>query len=143
MLFASQRQKEEMGSGNLHLLAIAILREIEMWVYERTGETLLVTSIHRTPAENDALYGGRGDHLVGPHVLWRAVDFRSREIPALDVARLLDYTNTRWVYDLKQPKLDCLIHEVARDLGSTGEHLHLSVRPGATMLRTPSLGEEA
>ena len=101
------------------------METVECWP---ESEDLVVTCIHRSYAEDDAI-GGSGIHAVGPP--YRAIDVRignldadptQAQVKAEEVASTL---NNRWAYD---PGRLNLMVAVAKPHG-TGPHLHLQVHP--------------
>lgn len=129
MRFKSVRIEAEWASPKLSPLLRDILiaasgRALERWEWE-----FFITCIYRTPEENDALYGGKGDHLTGVHPSWRGVDVR---ILGVDPGAVLDVTTTvndSWVYDPAREGMKVALLEGGRDVGSTGAHLHFQVSP--------------
>lgn len=85
----------------------------------KLGWTLQITSIYRTPRE-DELLGGSRVHCQAPH---RAIDVRTRDIDPKFVADLDRHLDESWVYDPGRPKLTV---SYGAKHGS-GPHLHLQV----------------
>lgn len=108
-----------------------IAREADAYL-ENLGNELFVTSIYRTPRENDDLYGGRGDHLYGPHVLYHALDARSHDLASGWKESLEAFLASRWIYDGRRPLMKVMFLESARDVGSTAEHFHFQALPDIT-----------
>lgn len=117
-LILDTRLAREWHSLHPMLLDVA-LALLEAW----PAPELVVTSIYRTPEENEAVGAATTVHSQMPH---RAMDVRVRNLeeggaPAA-LARLL---NTRFVYD---PSRQALSVAVAK-LHGTGPHIHLQVHP--------------
>lgn len=132
MKFKNVRAESEWSSGFLLPITTAVVVDCELFLEGRGLEPTL-TSVHRTPDENDALYGSHGDHLYGPHVLWHAADIRSWDLPGPVTLELLDHVNSQWIYDPKRPSMSVLIFEGARPSGSSAPHLHAQALPGVTI----------
>ena len=134
--FASARIAQEWASGKLApLLAVIVNGAIEMGATFNSWVPTL-TCIYRTPEENDALYGGHGDHLTGVHVLWRGVDMRIFDAPFRAVGTLTDWANANWIYDPARRSLRvCLLEGRVVD-ESSGPHLHFQVSPATIAAAT-------
>jgi hypothetical protein len=87
----------------------------------RLGWTITITSVYRTPRE-DELLGGSRIHCQAPH---RAVDIRTRDVDDRLVADLDRHLDDGWVYCPDRPKLTV---SYGAKHGS-GPHLHLQVSP--------------
>jgi hypothetical protein len=100
---------------------------------ERWEWDFYLTCIHRSPAENDALYGGKGDHLSGVHVSWRGVDVRTMGVDPSAVLDVTTATNDSWIYDPAREGMKVALLEGGRDVGSSGPHLHFQIVQDATV----------
>lgn len=65
---------------------------------------------------------GNGVHSTEP---CRGIDLRSWIYSPSKIKEINDYINSRWVYDIKRPTMECcIIHDVGK-----GVHIHLQVHP--------------
>ena len=129
MLFKSDRIAAEWADPLLNqklksIVTAAAERALQRWDWE-----FFITCIHRTPEENDALYGGRGDHLTGVHVVWRGVDVRTRGVDPSAVLDITTNVNDSWLYDSAREGMLVALPEGGKDFGSSGAHLHFQVSP--------------
>jgi hypothetical protein len=121
--FANARISREWELVNPLLRKIVLeATEYAAWL----GWQLLLTCLVRTSLENDALYGGHGDHLTGVHVIGNGADVRTRDQKPSVVAQVASYVNSRWVYDPTRPQMVVALNEGA-GVGSSAVHLHVQV----------------
>jgi hypothetical protein len=135
LAFKDLRTAGEWQDERLDATVRRIVLDAEDLAHGVGWETVTLTSIHRTPEENDALYGGKGDHLDGVHVEWRGVDIRTSDIHPLDLIHVQNGINALWLYDPERPALMCAVIEgdgIA--VGSSAPHLHCQSHPN-TVLR--------
>jgi len=93
-----------------------ISSEIESLTQQTFGHDITVTSIYRPKRIWDS----------GVHSLWRAIDFRSRDINKHELNFLSDLINKFYQYDPDRPHMKVfMVHEV---LGM-GQHIHVQVHP--------------
>jgi hypothetical protein len=111
-----------------------IVREADVFL-QNAGTEVILTNIYRSPHQNDELYGGKGDHLYGPHVLYHAADVRSWHLDDDLKLALFRFIDSRWLYDRKRPTKSVILLEGGADPGSTGEHFHFQALPSVTMPR--------
>jgi len=124
-------QVAEEWRRKIHPILRGIVEDAEDYATVYPWE-FFVTCIMRTPAENDACYGGKGDHLDGVHVEGRGIDIRTRDVDEWAVKGLVGYVNNRFIYDPERPKMKVALYEPA-GYGSTAQHLHLQAHPRTRM----------
>lgn len=135
MFFKSDRVNAEWHSDDLNAILRQIVSEAASYASARHDWEFFLTCIHRTPMENDVLYGGNGDHLDGVHVEWRGVDVRTWGIDPGAVLDVATFVNDRWRYDPSRPGMNVALIEGDGAAGSSARHLHLQVSP-KTVLTT-------
>lgn len=136
-LFASERIAAEWENPALSPLLKQIVQAAVAYGQAVFDWTPLVTCIYRTPDENDAIYGGHGDHLMGVHVVWRGVDVRTRGAP-IDAPRLTcAWASAKWIYDPKRPAMQVAFLEGTVKDASSGPHAHFQVSPATVAAPTP------
>jgi len=79
----------------------------------------VITSIHRTPAEDAAL------HASGIHIEWRAVDMRTRDQKQEAIDDVAHYVNKKYAYDPTRPHLKVCFKE----MHGSAAHAHYQVHP--------------
>lgn len=135
MKFASLKQAEEFQRGISPFLA-AILEDADEFARVLHGWELYITSLLRTPEENDALYVARGHakgtHRNGVHVDGRGGDIRTRDVSDYSVKGLAGYLNSKYQYDPERPKMKVAVIEDGITAGSA-KHLHCQVHPRTAM----------
>ena len=97
----------------------AVLLGCALYSYQHWGIQWVITSLIRTPEENEAL-GGRknSSHLDG-----RAADNRSRNFTVEQITQLENYVKDTW---------GPMVHFVHHDSGH-GQHIHINInRPYAS-----------
>lgn len=135
MRFKTERIGVEWNSGQVNPLLHAIVLKAADRAAQRWNWDFVLTCIYRSPDENDALYGSSGRHRTGVHVLWRAVDIRTRDADPSAVLDITTYINDRYEYDPGREGMHVALPEGGGMLGSTAAHLHLQVSP-ETRLRS-------
>lgn len=93
------------------------LRDIVLWIEDRTGEEQTITSLVRI--------GDPGVHGAMP---LRGIDLRCRDRAKGKVIR--EMVNSRWQYDIKRPEKRCAILHG----GGWNLHLHIQVHPNTRRL---------
>jgi hypothetical protein len=126
--FKSDRVAAEWSSVALNQLLKGIVMLADEYALTAHTWPFFITCVYRTPAENDACYGGHGDHLSGVHVEWRGVDVRTRDQDPSAVMDVTTWVNDRWSYDPTRPGMKVCLNE-GEGPGSTGNHLHFQVHP--------------
>jgi hypothetical protein len=133
-LFKTDRIRAEWNGAALdHVLVGPLLKRVVYDACDFLAKThdlsATITSLLRTPAENDALYGGDGKHLVGVHVAGRGADLRWPETSEIAM-QLSEHLNTKWVYDPERRYYQvCVLEGGAPGSGSSGRHVHVQVHP--------------
>ena len=136
MLFKAERIRAEWFGASLGPARInPTMKEVALDAItfaEALGWDPMLTCILRTPAENDVLYGGHGDHFTGVHVDGRGVDIRTVDVSPAHVAAVVAHINQTWVYapgDPTRVAKRCAFLEDDCNPGSSAPHLHLQVFP--------------
>lgn len=110
-------------------LAPALLDIVSELIDSWPTQALIVTSIYRTPQEEELIrartgYKPSGVHAAGPP--FRAIDFSVRGVePESEVERVAAHINSIWIYDPSRPRMDCVVTK----LHGTGPHVHVQVHP--------------
>ena len=117
-LCVTARQARELYRVDPRLLAIITDIVLPLW----PEPMAVVTSIHRTEAEDAAVHGS-GVHVVGPP--WRAVDIATQRWADSRVEAVVAQVNLEWRYDPDRPHLSCAVYTEH----GTGPHVHLQVHP--------------
>lgn len=132
MKYGSLRIASEWIEGKLEPALRALAEEAQDLAWSLYQWEFYLTSILRTPAENDALYVARGfhpgTHTDGVHVRGRGIDIRTRDVDPEAVEGLAGFLNERYVYDPDRPHLLVALMEDGITAGS-GRHLHLQISP--------------
>jgi len=132
MKFASGRIEQEFSSPAFNQRTRSLLEEADTFCSQFLGWDFTITCLLRTPQENDALYGGKGDHLIGVHVDGRGADIRTRDAGTERVALVSGLLNFRWIYDPQRPGFKVAVIEDGIHAGS-GPHLHLQTCSNTTL----------
>lgn len=127
--FKSDRISKEWHSTTIDPLLKEIVSSAADQAFDVGWMPFLLTCCHRTPEENDALYGGHGDHLEGVHVRWRGVDVSIHDVDPHAMRAVVDSINAEWQYDLERPHLLVALLEGSYP---TVPHLHLQTCPSTT-----------
>lgn len=117
--FASDRVEREWEDARLSRKLKQMVLEAASYAQERWQWSFTITSIFRNAEEDAAL------NASGIHVVWRAVDVRTRGQPKAVVDDVTQFINRRWVYDPSRPALKVCFAEPH----GTGPHGHYQVHP--------------
>jgi hypothetical protein len=110
----------------LHYKLISLVLDFCEYAYSAHGWLPEVTSIVRTPDQDDDL-GGSGIHPTG-----RALDIRTRNVPQRVVADCKAYIDKLWKYDKARPKMSCCYIKPH----GNGPHAHLQVHPNTVKVES-------
>jgi len=120
MKFKNDRIRDEWHSGKL---SIELKDKINFWLkwleWRAPGYEPTITDIYRSPEEYKAIYDDE-NRTPGIHTFWRAIDFRTSDMPdrlAYDSAVLLNTIP----YDEQRPHLKTCLYGDERHMN----HLHL------------------
>ena len=88
----------------------------------------IVTSIYRSPSEEEEIYEKTGYkptgiHSVGPP--FRAVDIHCISWDDEKISAICNRINKEWVYDVKRPRLNVAVYIPH----GTSPHVHLQIHP--------------
>lgn len=125
----SRLQPASPGGPLVTLMLLHVLTSIDNYAQAIWNWDIMLTCLLRTPEENDACYGGLGDHLTGVHVVGRGGDIRTHEVPPETVQKTADWINDQLIYDPTRPKYLVAFIEGAGAIGSTAPHLHIQCHP--------------
>ncbi len=117
--FKSERLLQEWNSRELDTRMRAILLALAEYIERNYNKGLVVTSIHRTTAEQKSIYG-QDTTRVSPHQFWRAIDIRTWIYDANEVTGILAFLNKWWPRSDSKPL--AIYHDVGR-----GAHIHIQV----------------
>lgn len=120
--FASARTLQEWESGKVAGMTRVITIDGAVFAADVLGWIVIVTSIWRSVEEDRALGG------TGVHVMWRAIDLRSKDRSQVDVNRLVAYLNGRYIYDVHRPAKPVAYG----DPHGNGPHVHVQSHPNTT-----------
>ena len=98
--FASIRQEQEWDDPRLFPLLKEIIEDFAEFATLYHGWIPRITSIFRTPEENEA-----AEAKTTIHCAWRAADVRTKDVPQEAVDDVGKYINKKWIYDPKRPHL--------------------------------------
>ena len=124
--FRDVRSRDEWCSGNIAPDLARIFLQAANYAAYVTKRHLIVTSIYRTPEEDEALLGH------GIHPAWRAIDIHADSWDDPSSKAVVDFLNTRYVYDPLRPTMQVAFFEPH----GSGPHIHIQVH-GGTTLREP------
>ena len=120
--YKSDRQESEVASGLLDpFLAYILFKAARQWWMDNRCY-LLITSVYRTPYEDEALDGH------GIHPAWRAVDIHADSWTDPKIAKLADWINFQYEYDKYRPEMLVALWEPHGD----GPHLHCQTHQNST-----------
>ena len=119
MKFVSARVEAEWQNRKLDARLRDIVIDVATYAKKRWRWEFTLTSIYRTPEEDAAL------EASGIHCEWRAVDVRTRGRRAEAVEDVARYTNAKWVYDPKRPRLKVCFKEPH----GSAPHAHFQIHP--------------
>lgn len=127
--FLEPKLKDEFErmDGRLRIIVFAWAQHLE----EKKQGDVLVTHIHRTQAEQDAIYGGdkvskalREKYLADPwrscHQDWRALDASIRTLEQPDYQE--EWLNKHFSYDSREKYPTAKLHNIGH-----GSHIHIQV----------------
>lgn len=136
MRFRDAKAESDWNGLGIHPLLRKVVFEVAVYALSAHKWDILWTCFQRTAEENDALYGGHGDHLTGVHVVvpCRGGDGRTQGIDPSVVQDVVVWTNRRWCYDRLRPSMQVALFEGdAPGAGSSASHLHLQVYPSTAL----------
>lgn len=116
---SAQRLQNEWSDAKLAPMVKAIVNDASQYAKNRWNWDFVITSIHRTKAEDDAL------HASGIHVEWRAVDIRTNDRTQQEVDDVASYINGKYAYDPARPNMKVCFKEPH----GNGVHAHYQVHP--------------
>jgi hypothetical protein len=128
---SAKRLEEEWKDARLEPMVKTIVEDAASYAEKKHRWEFVITSIHRTPAEDAAL------HASGIHVEWRAVDVRTSDRKQGEINRVAEYVNEKYVYDAARPNMKVCFTEPH----GNGVHAHYQVHPH-TRLRANSAAAE-
>lgn len=106
MKFKTKRVEKEyaqLKEENPRLFAIA--EKANSFFLEKFGRELTITSLLRTQEEHEALYAKTEPSkrpASSPHMVWNALDFRSKDMSGPEIAALLEHLNQNVVWGGKR-----------------------------------------
>lgn len=118
-LTLSPRHVRELWACEPRLVSI-LCDMLEIW----PAETCNVTSIYRTPEEEDQIERATGHPTSRIHTAprpHRAIDLSVRGLSSSDCETMARAVNSRWTYDPQRPQLRCVVWKPH----GTGPHFHL------------------
>lgn len=121
MKFKDPSVELEWNSEKLHKKCRLIVQAAEAWLWFHYKIELLLTDVFRAHSTDS-----------GIHEQWRAVDARTRDLPAGAAIRCSEFVNRNFPYDLSRPLIpSVLYHSVLKKSDGTvdpaGYHLHFQV----------------
>ncbi len=120
MKFKTARINEEWESGELNKTLTEKVKLWEQWLkYIAPGYEPTITDIWRSRQEYKDVYNNP-DKKPGIHHYWRAIDFRTNDMPTNLASRSAEFFNTI-PYDRNRPHLKTCLYGDERHL----DHLHL------------------
>lgn len=115
----AQRLQDEWNDAKLAPLVKSIVNDAARYAKNKWNWDFVITSIHRTKAEDDAL------HASGIHVEWRAVDVRTNDRTQQEIDDVAVYVNGKYAYDSARPNMKVCFKEPH----GNGVHAHYQVHP--------------
>lgn len=125
LLFKTNRERSEyaaLATENPRLFDL--VHDLVEYVFTMLHKDVVLTSVHRTPEEQAALYAQAGHKvLVSKHFSWEAVDLRSSIYTADEIVGITNYLRSQY------KDVFVLYHELE---GNT-YHFHLALsKPAAS-----------
>ena len=120
MKFKTEREKMEYESGALNE---DLQNKVNLWIewlkYRAPGYEPTITSIYRSVGEYRTIYGDP-DKKAGIHSYWRAIDFRTKDMPGSLANDCKTFFNL-FPYDIDRPRFQTCLYGSGRHKN----HLHI------------------
>jgi len=129
LTFKSHREEREWCDQRVPAILRDILEDASSYGVKEFGWIPCITSIFRTPEENE-----EAGATTTIHCVWRAIDVRTRNIHPEIVEAVTKYTNERWMYDANRPSKPVAFSKPH----GNGPHIHFQVHQN-TARRKPKI----
>ena len=104
-------------------LLFKMIEEVADFAKDKFNKRIVITSVLRLKKEQIDLHGFA---KPSPHMYWRAVDLRSWIFTPEENSSIVEYINSRYIYDPNRPALKCCVfHKIKGNV----YHFHFQVHP--------------
>lgn len=119
--FKGSKERDDYAQlGTKHPKLLDLLIDLAECVELMFKKPIVLTSVHRSQDEQDALYAAGGNKAPkSAHTTWEAVDLRDKIYTAHEIKFIEGYLNTKYKNDNKKPV--CFNHTISGNVN----HFHV------------------